>query len=601
MTSHRSRLEDLAARIDDGLPIDWERETRQAEDAETRGLIEGLKTLSDVADLLKHPERIPETAVEPAGTSWGDLEVFEVVGRGAFGTVHRARERQLDRIVALKLLDPGVDATHLKTRILEEGRLLARLQHPNIVNVYGTGESDGRVGLWMEFIDGWTLGAEVDAHGPMSAEESANIGRKLCGTLVTIHAEGFVHADLKAHNVMRQRGGRIVLMDFGAGQPLVDADARRLAGTPLYLSPERLAGGPSSTSCDIYALGVLLYFLATGAHPVDGETRDDVERAHRDGRYVRLRDRRPDLPDAFVAAVEDAIAPDPARRHATAGALDAALARVIVPDAAPSSGPAAIVTLLSDGTKGSGNAPPGPARWSRWTVPAVAAAVLTASVLGIGWAIMRPPPPGPSAVARSSPAAPPVATEYSVQAAFYQVDEKSRQVKLSGARITEGDTLELDLRLSQSASVYVINEDERGSVWLLFPLPDATLRNPLRGGQAYTLPGPDATKPVQWLIDEYGGREHFYVIVSPAVDPTLQAAIDRLTPASDHSSPSLNARVELQPGGLRGASKLAHVVTKLPDRDAPWRALAKPLSATEERGRGLWVRELTLQKTPAPR
>jgi eukaryotic-like serine/threonine-protein kinase len=581
------RIDELAARLDDGQPIDWDREMQEAVDAEARRLVEGLKTLADVTDLLRNPERLEKARAAQPGTPWGDLTVFEAVGRGAFGTVHRALD-PLNRIVALKLLDPGVDLAHLKGRILEEGRLLARVRHPNIVGVFGAGESDGRVGLWMEFVDGWTLAAEVEAHGPMSAEEATTIGRKLCGTLVAIHAEGYVHADLKAHNVMRERGGRIVLMDFGAGQALVGADARRLAGTPLYLSPERMLGAAPSPSCDIYALGVLLYFLVTGAYPVDGDTREDIETAHRDRRYVRLRDRRPDLPDAFVAAVEDALEPAPTARHATAGMFDAALARVIA------SHPAATVAL--DHERGRAASTPGPTQRRRWMVPALAAAVVAVSVVGI----VRYTADEPGVALRPSPAQPAAAApagDYEIHAAFYQVGPNGRQRKVAGERIGRGDVLELDLRLSHDARVYVVNEDDQGSASLLFPLADGLLRNPLRGGQTYTLPGPDSTRPVQWEINSHGGREHFYVIVSPEDDPVIRAAIDRLTPASDN--PELNARAEPRPGGLRGASKLSHVPTAPAERDAPWRKLAKPLAVGDERGRGLWIRELTLEN-PLP-
>lgn len=592
MTPH-PRVDELAALIDDGQPIDWDRELQQAGDAESRRLVEGLKTLSDVADLLRNPERLDSARPAQKGTPWGELTVFEAVGRGAFGTVHRALD-PLNRIVALKLLDPGVDLVHLKGRILEEGRLLARVRHPNIVGVFGAGESDGRVGLWMEFVDGWTLAAEIDTHGPMSAEEATTIGRKLCGTLVAIHAEGYVHADLKAHNVMRERGGRIVLMDFGAGQALVGADARRLAGTPLYLSPERMLGAAPSPSCDIYALGVLLYFLVTGAFPVDGDTREAIETAHRDGRHVRLRDRRPDLPDAFVAAVEDALATAPADRHATAGVFDGALARVIASLPAPAS-PVAAATVALDHAKGRADSERASIQRRRWMVPALAAAVVAASVVGILQYTKDEPRAAVSPSSAPPAAAVAPAGDYEVHAAFYQVGPSGRQRKASGERIGRGDVLELDLRLSHDARVYVVNEDDKGSASLLFPLPDGIQRNPLRGGQTYTLPGPDSTKPVQWEINSHGGREHFYLIVSPEDDPVIRAAIDRLTPASDN--PELNARA--QPSTFRGASKLSHVPTAPPDRDAPWRKLAKPLAAGDERGRGLWVRELTLEN-PLP-
>jgi hypothetical protein len=566
----------LVARIDEGEPIDWDAELRKAPNADDRQLIEGLRTLASVATLVRTSE-FQNTAAPPSGTPWRDLVVFEAVGKGAFGTVHRAVD-SLNRTVALKLLDPGRDVVALRERILEEGRLLARVRHPNIVVVHGAGVSDGRVGLWMEFIDGWTLAAEIDAQGPMCAEDAATIGRKLCGTLIAIHGEGCVHADVKAQNVMRERGGRVVLMDFGAGQPLADGDNGRLAGTPLYLSPERLAGAPLSPSCDIYALGVLLYFLVTGAYPVDGETREDVERAHRDGVHKRLRDRRPDLPDAYVAAVEGAISRDPANRYATAGEFEAALARVAAAPAQP--------------------APPvAPPRRRGWRMPVIAAAMIVPSALAGWWAVSdRNDTPARPLAAAATPT--PVLDGYRVQATFYQLAGNARQPKAAGTRIATGDVLELDIRLSHDASVYVVNEDDQGRAFLLFPLAGGSLRNPLPAGRAHTLPGPSGAEPVQWEVDSIGGREHFYVIVAPEADPVLQSALDRLRPASDTPAPSLNAQANPEQGGLRGVrgtSKLAHKPAPAGARDAPWRTLAQPLLPGEEQARGVWVRELILE------
>jgi len=590
-------FEELVSRIDDGRPIDWDLEARQVSDEGDRHLVNALKTLAEVAAGFRGTASGDAAPAATAGQPWGDLTVYEVVGRGAFSTVHRAVDR-LHRTVALKLLDPGLDVSALKARMLEEGRLLASVRHQNIAVVYGPGESDGRVGLSMEFIDGVTLAVEGAGHGPMSAEEAATIGRRLCAALVAIHGAGCVHGDVKAQNVMRERGGRIVLMDFGASQALADGGTR-LAGTPLYLSPERLAGAPASPACDIYALGVLLYFLVTGAYPVDGDTREDVERAHVDGRRVRLRDRRSDLPDAFVAAVEGAIAPDPSARHPTAGAFDAALARVTnEPIASTSAREAARPS--SDGPLDHGDATRPSSRLRRWIMPAVAAAIVAASATAILWVTGGSPPRVAPAPDQATVVVPPPSADYVVQAAFYRVDEKSREAKVSGTRISRGDVLELDLRLSRDATVYVVNEDEQGSASLLFPLAGGTLRNPLRGGQQYTLPGPSDSEPVQWAIDSFGGREHFYVIVAPAVDATIQAAIARLTPASDNPSPALTARAEPQAGGLRGAGKLAHVRVAPGAADAPWRRLARPLSQQQESARGLWIRELTLEN-PRPR
>jgi hypothetical protein len=579
VTPRDDSFDDLVARIDEGRPIDWDAEFRRASPAD-RSLIEGLKTLAEVASLVR-PARVvktPEPAATGSGTPWRDLMVFEAVGRGAFGTVHRAVD-SLNRTVALKLLDPGLDRAALKARIFEEGRLLARVRHPNIVVVHGAGESDGRVGLWMEYIDGWTLAAEIHAHGPMSAEDATTIGRKLCGTLVAIHGGGCVHADVKAQNVMRERGGRIVLMDFGAGQSIADGGGGRLAGTPLYLSPERLAGAPARPSCDIYALGVLLYFLVTGAYPVDGETREEIELAHRASRYTRLRDRRADLPDGFVAAVDGAIAPDPANRHHTAGDFEAALTRL---DAAPSR-------------------PPG--RGWPWTVPVLAAATIATSVAGGWWLLADRDDAGVRPAAAALVSTPVPSADHRVQATFYQLAGGVRQPKASGARVRPDDVLELDIRLSRDASVYVVNEDDHGAASLLFPLPGGNLHNPLKGRETYTLPGPQGTEPVQWKVSSTGGREHFYVIVATEVDPALRAALDRLAPASDGAAPSMNAQAGVAPSTLRSTSKLAHVPAPPPATagtdHAPWRALARPLLSSEEQADGVWVRQLTLDN-PKP-
>lgn len=157
MKPQRDSFDDLAAKIDDGQPIDWEAEAQRAEDPESRSLVDGLKTLAEVAAWLRNPEPIVEPAAKPSGTPWADLTVFEVIGRGAFGTVHRATDK-LGRDLALKLLDRDVDAARLKARIFAEARFLARVRHPNIVLVHDAGESDGRAGLWMERIDGLYAG-----------------------------------------------------------------------------------------------------------------------------------------------------------------------------------------------------------------------------------------------------------------------------------------------------------------------------------------------------------------------------------------------------------------------------------------------------------
>ena len=197
----------------------------------------------------------------------------------------------------------------------------------NVVIVHDAEERDGRVGLCMEFIRGRTLAEILSSEGARGAREAALIGQDLCQALAAVHAAGLVHRDIKAQNVMREQGGRIVLMDFGAGLALGDAQARagRITGTPLYLAPEVLEHGQASVRSDIYSLGVLLYHLVTKDYPVRGQTPAELIEAHHHGRVRRLRDVAPALPAWFVRVVEKAIAPTPADRFATAGEFEAAL------------------------------------------------------------------------------------------------------------------------------------------------------------------------------------------------------------------------------------------------------------------------------------
>ncbi len=278
---------------------------------------------------------IPETA------SWGSLRLLERVGQGAFGDVYRAWDPRLDREVALKLLrrlESRRDS--VGSAVIDEGRLLARVRHPNVVTVYGADRIDGRVGLWMEFVRGRTLEVVLRDHGPFGAQEATLIGLDLCRALSAVHRAGLIHRDIKAQNVVREAGGRIVLMDFGTGrEDLADRPAE-LAGTPLYLAPEVFGGAPATARSDIYSVGVLLYHLVTGSYPVKGRTVADIREAHAQQRRSWLRDDRPDLPDRFVQTVERALEFDPDLRYESAGAMEAALARVVSASESAASTPA---------------------------------------------------------------------------------------------------------------------------------------------------------------------------------------------------------------------------------------------------------------------
>jgi tetratricopeptide (TPR) repeat protein len=254
------------------------------------------------------------------GAMWGPFELREKVGQGGFGEVYRAWDPQLKREVALKLLrkDGATDADY--QAILKEARLAARVRHPNVVAVFGVDRHEGRVGFWSDFVHGKDIGQILATQGPMGSTEAALIGIEVCRALGAVHAAGLLHRDIKSTNVMREEGGRILLLDFGLSQESTTRRENPGSGTLLYMAPELIAGKEASAASDIYALGVMLYHLTTGRFPVDPMQARDPRAPRR-----RLIDLRPDLPAAFVTTVEAAMAPDPARRYASAGAMMAAL------------------------------------------------------------------------------------------------------------------------------------------------------------------------------------------------------------------------------------------------------------------------------------
>lgn len=254
--------------------------------------------------------------------TWGGMRLIQELGRGSFGRVYRAWDDTLAREVALKIIPlPGADP-HLARLYLREGQMLARVRHHNVVTVHGALHQGDEIGIWMEFVRGRRLADIVTDEGPLGAEEAALVGISLCHALAAVHRAGLLHRDLKAPNVMREEGGRIVLMDFGAGRDTAITPATGdYSGTPLYMAPEILAGREASPASDVYSLGVLLYFLVSGRYPVEGRTAADLAVAHGMARRVRLSDRRPDLPDHFTRVVERASQPLVSARYASAGAL----------------------------------------------------------------------------------------------------------------------------------------------------------------------------------------------------------------------------------------------------------------------------------------
>jgi serine/threonine-protein kinase len=327
-------VDELIDAILDGTPVDWSVAAGPA--AAAASCVTQLKILAAIAEFHRGaalPESEGDAALSAKSRSidepiahWAHLRLLEPIGRGSFGDVYRAWDTRLHREVALKLLP--ADASSSETAapaIMHEGRLLARIRHPNVVTIYGAEQISDQVGLWMEFVRGRTLEQALEQHGVFSALDVIAIGVELCGAVSAVHGAGLLHRDIKAHNVARAEDGRVVLMDFGTGRELDDEASSDLAGTPLYIAPEVLRGEPATVRSDIYSLGVLLYHLVTGSYPVNGRTVRDVRRAHQRGERTPIQAARRDVPSKFARVIERAIDPRSERRHESVDALGADL------------------------------------------------------------------------------------------------------------------------------------------------------------------------------------------------------------------------------------------------------------------------------------
>jgi len=305
----------LASAIVDATGPDWAAAESTTGHADARRLIRELRVIAALAAVHREspapPAASPSDDRNETPSKWGPLVLRARIGQGHFGTVYLAWDGALQRPVALKLLRE----TARSGEIIQEGRLLARVRHPNVVTVYGVDRHDGIVGLWMEFVDGLTLARVLATRGALDPREAALVGIDLCRAVAAVHKAGLVHRDIKAHNVMRDGQGRIVLMDFGAGTER--SEPTPTAGTPLYLAPELFGGSPATIASDVYSMGVLLFHLVTKRYPVEGGSLEQIAAAQERRERYRLGDLRPDLPETFATIVERALEREPARRYRT--------------------------------------------------------------------------------------------------------------------------------------------------------------------------------------------------------------------------------------------------------------------------------------------
>jgi serine/threonine-protein kinase len=271
-------------------------------------------------------------AVEPGVVLASRYEVLDYIGRGGMGVVYKAHDRTLDETVAIKILrQQAFDDPSMTQRFLAEIKLARRVTHRNVCRIHDYGEAHPVRFISMQFVDGVELGQMVRSRGRLAIAEGYDIALQLVDGLEAIHDQGIVHRDLKTSNVMIDRRGTALLMDFGiaklwdahAGTPLTASGL--IVGTPTYMSPEQALGEPLDPRSDIYAIGVILFELFTGALPFDASNvaamiyKKVHEPLHLDS------DAALHLPESLKPVVRRALATVAADRYPSARELGAAL------------------------------------------------------------------------------------------------------------------------------------------------------------------------------------------------------------------------------------------------------------------------------------
>src|SRR4051812_42705169 len=267
------------------------------------------------------------------------------------GIVYLARDRRLDRLVAIKTLPPHLSKDEsVRQRFLRETRTAGAMSHPNIVPIHGADEIDGHVFFVMGFVDGDSLAAHIRGEGRLESLRTAAILRDVASALSHAHARGTIHRDIKAENILIDRAtGRALVTDFGIARlaeaaPLTATG--QMLGTVYYVSPEQVSGETIDHRSDLYSLGVVGFLALTGTFPFDAELASAVLIAHVNRPAPPVRSLNPSVPTALAAIVDRLLSKDPSRRFPTAEALEQALAAAIQsPDAVP---PGSRPMLISD-------------------------------------------------------------------------------------------------------------------------------------------------------------------------------------------------------------------------------------------------------------
>ena len=261
-------------------------------------------------------------ALEEGDVLGGRYEIMQLLGEGGMGSVYKAMDRELNRPVALKLIRPELAANPaILARFKQELLLAHQVTHRNVIRIYDLGDADGVKFITMEFVEGEALRALIKQHKKFSPEEAVEIIQQVCRALDAAHAVGVIHRDLKPQNIMRDKSGRILVMDFGLARTLGGdgmTQSGALVGTMEYMSPEQALAKDLDQRSDLFSMGLILYELLTGVTPYKAESAVASLLKRNSERAIPVSDHDGTIPRALSNIVSKCLERDPAARYQNA-------------------------------------------------------------------------------------------------------------------------------------------------------------------------------------------------------------------------------------------------------------------------------------------
>jgi serine/threonine-protein kinase len=266
----------------------------------------------------------------------GRYKILDMIGGGGMANVYLAHDMILDRNVAVKMLrlDLTNDEEFIR-RFHREAQSATSLTHPNIVNIYDVGEEDDIYYIVMEHVDGQTLKQYIQQYSPISVEEAIGIMRQLTSAIAHAHQNNIVHRDIKPHNILVDRDGKVKITDFGIAMALSATSITQtnsVLGSVHYLSPEQARGGMANKKSDIYSLGIVFFELLTGRLPFSGESAVSIALKHLQSETPSVRRWNPDIPQSVENIVLKATAKDPFHRYNSVEEMDEDLRTALDPE-----------------------------------------------------------------------------------------------------------------------------------------------------------------------------------------------------------------------------------------------------------------------------